>query len=74
MKNKEQLKELRQKSSKLLFSELAKEKEKLADLKRKFAVKKLNSSAKLRDQRKKIARIYTILYEKELQEMKEEKK
>jgi len=65
------LKELRSKDTKSLFSELAISRKKLSELRFKASFRKIKNYKEINFEQKKIARIWTILSEKALQELKD---
>lgn len=71
MKIKEELKALREKSVKALLSELAAEKANLIKAKIKMSQEKKPAPHKIRNIKKKIARINTIIFQKMAQEIEE---
>jgi len=69
MKATQELKELRTKDSKSLYSEIGKLNAEISELKFKATFKKLKNFRKIRQSRKNIARIWTILAERALDEL-----
>jgi ribosomal protein L29 len=67
-------KELRAKSVAQLYKELASVRMKIADLRKDLAFGKLKSPQKLRDERKKIAFILTVIREKMISKLEENEK
>ena len=69
MKKVNLLKELRQKDIKQLFSELEQSNKKIAKLKFSAKLKELKNFHEITSERKKIARIWTIISEKAIEKM-----
>jgi len=69
MKTAQELKELRTKDSKSLYSEIGKLNAEISELKFKATFKKLKNFRQIRQSRKNIARIWTILAERALDEL-----
>ena len=65
------LKELRDKDTKSLFSELAGSRRKLSELRFKASFRKIKNYKEISFEKRKIAWIWTILSEKALQELKD---
>ena len=73
MKTKEMLKELRSKSTKELSKELSEAKKKVVDYKKEMLQEKLKKSSLLSQSKKRVARIETVLREKVIAEIIQEK-
>lgn len=69
MKTAQELKELRTKDSKSLYSEIGKLNAEISELKFKATFKKLKNFRQIRQSRKNIARIWTILTERAIDEL-----
>ncbi|MBM2820783.1 MAG: ribosomal protein [Candidatus Berkelbacteria bacterium] len=72
MKIKVQTKELREKSTKDLVKDLKESEKKISELKFQASFKKLKNYKQIQHERKKIARIWTILSEKAIEELSKE--
>lgn len=73
MKTKEMLKELRSKSTKELSKELSEAKKKVVDYKKEMLQEKLKKSSLFSQSKKRVARIETVLREKVIAEIIQEK-
>jgi len=74
MKKKDELKELREKDIKQLFVDLEQSNKKIAKLKFSAKFRELKNFHEITSERKKIARIWTVISEKAIEKMTKEEK
>ena len=74
MKKKDELKELREKDIKQLFVDLEQSNKKIAKLKFSAKFRELKNFHDITSERKKIARIWTVISEKAIEKMTKEEK